>query len=457
LPAKAELNACLQNRPDLPWLYLLRGVASQQIAVLARLAAENSPTGGRTLQTEAQRQLTDAEADYATALGLLQQKPNDELRYAVLVNRGLLWLERRDWERAAADLQTAIGLDGRHYQAFETLAQVRRRQDRPDEAVEQLSRAIALRPDLAPLYRARSEADLARKDPTPAQRARALADLEHAIRLGAKQSPLLAANDHTNRGRLLHREHRDEEALAACEAALKLVPTHADAQRLRLDILLAQKRFDEVIGPCDALLAREKPSADLYELRGLARAGLLDYAGAIEDDTKALSLRPGCVPLLARRGALYLVTDAPRLALRDFEEAIGRDPAYGDAYIGRAAALVRLGQHRQSVVDVERALHLGKPSASMLYNAARVLSQAAAAASSEVRRKGQDAVAQVNRYQNRAVELVQEALKLLPPDRRAAFLKEVLQDPDLGALRRRLRSVSPAGLSIAPSGIAPRS
>jgi serine/threonine protein kinase/Tfp pilus assembly protein PilF len=457
LPAKAELNACLQSQPGLPWLYVLRGFASLQIAVLARTAAENSATGGHTLRTEVQLQLADAEADYARALQLLQQTPNDGLRYAVLVNRGLLWLERRNWDRAVTDLQAAIGLDGRQYQAYETLAQVRRRQDRPDEAVELFSRAIVLRPDWAPLYRARGEAELARKDPTPAQRARALADLEQAIRLGAKQNPLLAANDHTNRGRLLHREDRDQEALAACEAALKLVSTHADAQRLRLDILLAQKRFDEVIGPCDALLAREKSSADLYELRGLARAGLMDYAGAIEDDTKALSLRPGCVPLLARRGALYLVTDAPRLALRDFEEAIGRDPAYGDAYIGRASALVRLGQHRQAEADVDKALRLGKRTSPMLYNAARVLSQAAAVAGSEVRRKGQVAVAQVNRYQDRAVELVQEALKLLPPDRRAAFLKEVLQDPDLGALRRRLRSVSPAGLSISPSGIRPKS
>jgi len=447
----------LQSQPGLPWLYVLRGIASQQISVLARSAAEKSTTGGHTLRNEVQLQLADAEADYASALDILQQKPNDELRYAALVNRGLLWLERRDWDRAVADLQAAIGLNDRQYNAYETLALVRRRQDRPDEAVELFSRAIALRPDWAPLYRARAEAELARKDPTPAQRARALADLERATGLGGKESPLLVAGDHTNRGRLLHREHRDEEALAACEAALKLVPTHADAQRLRLDILLAQRRFDEVIGPCDALLAREKPSADLYELRALARAGLMDYPGAIEDDTKAISLRPGYVPLLARRGALYLVTDAPRLALHDFEEALGRDPACGDAYIGRASARVRLGQHRQAVVDVERALRLGKPTASMLYNAARVLSQAADAAASEVRRKGQDAVAQVNRYQDRAVELVQESLKLRPPDRRAAFLKEVLKDPVLGALRRRLRSVSPAGLSISPSGSGPGS
>jgi tetratricopeptide (TPR) repeat protein len=457
LTAKADLNACLQSRPGLPWLYLLRGFASQQIAVLARLAAENSPTGGDTLRTEAQLQLAATEADYSKALELLQQKPNDQLRYAVLVNRGLLWLERRAWDRAVADLQAAIGLDGHQYPAYEVLAQVRRRQDRPDEAIEEFSRAIALRTDFAPLYRARADVDLARKDPSPAQRARALANLEQAIRLDAKHNPLMAASDHVNRGRLLHLDHREQEALAACEAALKLVPAHVDAHRLRLDILLGSNRFDEVIGSCDALLARGRPSAELYELRGLARAGLRDYVGAIEDDTEALALRRDSVSLLVRRGGLYLATNAPQLALHDFEKAIGLDPAYGDAYFGRGSARVRLGQHRQAVADVEKALRLAKPTAPRLYNAARVLCQAAGAAGSEARRRGWDAVAQSNRYRDLAVELVEEALRLLRPDKRAAFLKEVLKDPDLGVLRRRLRSVSPVGLSNSPLGIGPES
>src|SRR4029077_6507871 len=149
-------------------------------------------------------------------------------------------------------------------------------------------------------------------------------------------------------------------------------------------------------GSCDALLARERPSVALYELRGLARAGLRDYAGAIEDETQALALRPGSVPLLTRRGSLYLVTDAPRLAIRDFQEAIGLDPSSSDAHIGRGSARVHLGQHHQAVLDVEKALRLGKPTARKFYNAARVLSQAAIAAGSEVRKKGQAAVAQVN-------------------------------------------------------------
>ena len=95
IQARAELNACLQAEPGLAWLYELRGFASYKIAALARTAAESLPVRGSTLRTEIQLQLQAAEADYDRALELLDAAPNKDLRYPLLVNRGLLWLERR--------------------------------------------------------------------------------------------------------------------------------------------------------------------------------------------------------------------------------------------------------------------------------------------------------------------------------------------------------------------------
>ena len=88
---------------------------------------------------------------------MLERKPVAELRYVLLVNRGLLRWQRRDLDRAVADLREAIRLDAHHYQAHAGLAQVLRQQGKPDEAVEQFTQAITLRPDLAPLYRGRAE------------------------------------------------------------------------------------------------------------------------------------------------------------------------------------------------------------------------------------------------------------------------------------------------------------
>ena len=65
-----------------------------------------------------------AAADFRRASELLDEKPNDELRYALHVNRGLLGLAARDFENAAADLQAAIRLNERRLEAYAALATV---------------------------------------------------------------------------------------------------------------------------------------------------------------------------------------------------------------------------------------------------------------------------------------------------------------------------------------------
>src|SRR5262249_16840716 len=155
-----------------------------------------------------------------------------------------LRLERHDWDKAVMDLQAAIKLDANQYSAYESLAQAFLGQKKHDRAVEEITRAIALKPNLPLLYRGRAEFELRRKDPTPAHQARALADLEQAIRLDTPGNPDLA-RDHTVRAELLRQDSRNQEALAACESALKVVPDYARAHRLRLDLLRQLKRYDE--------------------------------------------------------------------------------------------------------------------------------------------------------------------------------------------------------------------
>ncbi len=150
--------------------------------------------------------------------------------------------------------------------------------------------------------------------------------------------------------------------------------------------------------------------------------------------------------LLFRRGSLYLITDAPRSALRDFEEAIRLDPSNADAYNGRGLAKVALGQHQEAVADAFKALELGEPTPRRLYNAARVYAKAAIAATGDVRRAGRDATFVVTRYQDQAVALVRESYNRLPAAQRASFWRDVIQtDPALTVLRRRLRAIEPAG------------
>ena len=181
------------------------------------------------------------------------------------------------------------------------------------------------------------------------------------------------------------------------------------------------KRHDDVIRSCDILIALGKESAAIHERRGLARVETRDFPGAIEDFSRAMALGGDRPKLMRHRGWVYVVTDAPRLAWQDFEEAIQLDPSGADAYNGRGAARLRLGEHRQAVADAERAVSLGGPTADLFYKAARVHALAAAVVSAEARTNAQESLPLVTRYQDRAVGLLREAIRRIPADRRACF------------------------------------
>ena len=224
--AKYSLNTCIEREPEFAWLYILRGFATSTIPA-------PSPQ-------EAALVFESAESDYDRAREILDRQPNDELRYILLVNRGVLRFQHGKLDQAAEDFQAAIGLNDRSSQAYESLAFVFLKQGRPDDAVAEFGRAIDRKPESAALYRARADVHLSRKELTPARRALALADLDQAIQFAKRDDPMLA-RDHTNRGRLLALDHHDADALAAWNAALDVVPDYPEAHRTA-DRALARRK-----------------------------------------------------------------------------------------------------------------------------------------------------------------------------------------------------------------------
>src|SRR5262249_6927057 len=138
--------------------------------------------------------------------------------------------------------------------------------------------------------------------------------------------------------------------LASFETALRRRKDHLPAQRLRAEALLLLGRYEEAVAAFDHYLETGKPLESVYRGRGLARAELGKYPGAIEDYTKALELRPTS-EVHAYRGWAHLVCDAPTLAQRDFQLAIELDPKNGDAYNGRGFVLATQGQVREALRD----------------------------------------------------------------------------------------------------------
>ena len=383
--AKSNLIGCLQAEPDSAWLYLLRGFASGQLGARDLNLVKASPGRESNLKKVAESEFDKAEADFQAALERLRRAPDNDLLYILLVNRGLVRFQRGHLDQAAADYLEAIRIKN-DPNAHADLAFVYQKQGKIDEAIEQFSLAIALKPDWAALYRGRAELMQDRPDSTPEHRASALADLKLAIQKEKDDKSVLAM-DHTNRGKLLYLDERFEDALDEARLALDVASDYLEAQVLQIQVLLKLRRYDEVIRACDKAIDMGKKSAVLFELRGLARAARNDYAGAIQDYGRALEIRPEDARLLVHRGWAYLFFDSPKPALVDFEAAVKLDPNDPDARNGRGMAHARLGDHRAAVADAREALRLGKAAPLVTYNAARIYAVAASAAASDVARR----------------------------------------------------------------------
>ncbi len=385
--ARALLSACLAQRSDFVWLYLLRGFAHQELQAWAA---------------------ADSDFERASKLAL-----DENARYVLLVNRGVLRVRSDRSDEAITDLKAAIALKPGAYQAYVNLAQAYRRQNKLELALDQLNRALKLEPGLAHLYRLRARLHLARDEADLA-----LTNLDRAIELEHDGSPY-EVDDNIERGRLLLRSGKHAQALASFDAALALRADDPAGQRLRAEALFRLGRFHDVVEAFDGYLENGKPLESVYRGRGLARSELGQYPGAIDDFTKALELHPTSA-VQAYRGWTYLVTDAPKLALRDFELAIELDPKNADAYNGRGFARAKLGRHREAAQDVAQALSLGPPSARLLYNGARALAQCP------------------NPHPRRAVELIKQALSSLPAEKRRDFwTAHIAKDAAFAALRNQ--------------------
>jgi serine/threonine protein kinase/tetratricopeptide (TPR) repeat protein len=407
--AREALTSCEAQKKGLVWLYLLRGHALGRMGCYA-----------------------DAEADFATALTLLEKQPNAEALYALYNNRAVARLGKpqKDYAGAQRDLEMAATLQPDQYLAHLTLRQVLLEQNKPAEAEAALDQALAAADrlfarkgldagTLVMLRRHHYRAHLQRKDHDAA-----LAELDAMLALpGLEKAD--QAKLQRDRGHLLFRAGKRDDALAAYDAALRAAPNDTAILRWRAELLLAQKRYPEAEkGFGDYLRRGGKPLARIYRGRALARVQMDQHQAAVTDFTLALALEPDDVSLRLQRGRTYLACQAWKLAAADFDAVLQRDAGSAVALQGRGLARLHLGLVRQAGEDAEQlAVRAGQDS-SLLFGAACLLAQVSgqinSASAGAVRRQRQH-------YQERAVALLRQVIDRLPAEQRAAFWRKTVQ------------------------------
>jgi tetratricopeptide (TPR) repeat protein len=399
--ALADFQGALRLQPDDFWsrFYLivvhLRMGSPAEAAAAAASCAELRPEVAWThllaaLAHERQGDIAAAMADYQRALA---QSPDPNALYALHATRGRMRFEHGDLAGAVADLERATALKPDQPYGHFILALVYQKQQRFDESTRRLDKALALS-------------------------------------LGSSR----AAECETERARNLYLTKRYADAVAACDAALKVLPSDAEAYQLKGSALLEMKREVEALRSFASYLENHgRPDADFYRRRGRARAQLRDYLGAVDDYTLAAQLRPDW-EVFAYRGWAYYFADAWKPALRDFEEAIRRNPTAADAYIGRGLGRAALGDYRAAVADAQEALRLAPSSPEMVHNVACIWASALDQVGRDPNAREPRVLAE--QYREGALQALRQALSMLPADERGPFWRDKMRsDAALASVR----------------------
>jgi tetratricopeptide (TPR) repeat protein/tRNA A-37 threonylcarbamoyl transferase component Bud32 len=482
--AKAELTVCQNLRHDFVWPLLLRGFAASELGHHFRSRSLSQGSDPLRAAEAAENEFNAAEADFNKALA---RDPDKLVQHVGLANRGVLNIRRADvaqllrsrpadaaqlrkasrarFHEAAQDLQKAVEVYPQGVQGYLNLAQALQGEDRSDDALEALGKAIQLAPELAMLYESRARLYLLRRDFVAARE-----DLQKAVQCeppGSKSDRFV--NSLVELGRLWQREKNYPEALRCYDRALKARPDFLLTQRFRAETLLTLKEVRKAGDALDEYLKETRnPGAEVYKARGLIYAAADDLPRAVEMYTLALTVNPHDTETRCLRGWANLLNDGVRPALRDFEEALKEVAAadlerlsdaekdkvqrhHADALAGRANAKIRLRalvsapEDRQklladAVADVEAAAKVGVTSDRLLYNITCAYAQAATQLDAEARTGRDRLTARLQAlYEEKAFHFLKLTMESLEPatlERQKSFWKNnVEKDPVLAGIR----------------------
>jgi serine/threonine protein kinase/tetratricopeptide (TPR) repeat protein len=356
--AGTALTSCLVLRDDFVWAWLLRGYARREAA-----------------------RFDLAEADLREAARLLEREPNDEARYALHVNRGMLCYRLGQYAEAEEELLLARRQNPAHYAAPLDLVSVYEKLDRPREASDSLAQALRAKPPAA-----------------------------------------VVAEYHTERARDRLRAGKFEEAVAESKEALALQGERTFALGVLGQALVELHRDREAVDAFDEYLRKGgEPVIDVFKGRGAARMRLGRYEEALGDYTQALQLHADA-ELYTYRGWAFFFLDAWKAGQHDFSQALLLKPHTCDAHAGRGLCRVMLGDYRAAAEDAGEAARCVPKTPEMAHNVACVYALAAAAVEADAAEGEREMLAAG--YRAKAIRAVRLTLDMVAESERPAFWRE---------------------------------
>lgn len=262
-------------------------------------------------------------------------------------NRGCVYWEIGEFILALDDFEEAVRLDPTHASAWANRGNVLRDMNRNAEALLSYDRALHLSPDNSKVYHDRALLLEANRPEA------ALADYERSILLNPFFADALV-----DRGNLLHRLGRDDEALQALDAAIQANALQAKYWNNRGVFFIDIHDYIKADADFSRAIDLEPTYAEAYNNRGWVRSLAGQYLQAIEDFLAAIRLDSNQPTYWSNLGAARSDLDQYQQAQAAFSHALLLEPNYAEAYFNRGRTYQHMGYVREAHEDYAVAIKL---------------------------------------------------------------------------------------------------
>jgi tetratricopeptide (TPR) repeat protein len=182
---------------------------------------------------------------------------------------------------------------------------------------------------------------------------RAIEDYTKAIAL----KPDYAAT-YNNRGVTYSNKGEYDKAIEDYNKAIELKPDYAYAYNSRGIVYGVKGDYDKAIEDFTKAIELKPDYAEIYNNRGITYADKGEYGKAIEDYTKAIELKPDYAGVYNNRGNAYYKKGKYDKAIEDYNKAIELKPDFTAVYNNRGNAYYKKGDYDRAIEDFNKAIEL---------------------------------------------------------------------------------------------------
>lgn len=260
--------------------------------------------------------------------------------------RSRAWLEKKEFDKAQADVSEALRLEPNNVRAYYTRAKIAMVQEHAEEALTACDRALAISPRDPFVFEARARLRTIAGDYN-----QAIGDLDAAIDLLPRAAWLRAV-----RGYLWGLEGNSAKAFSDFSEAIQLNPHDAYSLSERAAIHLERRELEKAMQDAERALEAVTKQPVALLVRGVVRAQQGELDAALEDLDESSRLDATDPRPFRSRGRIHYLKGEYDAAIIDYTQAISLNPDDFDSYARRSEIWSRKGDDANTILDITQYL-----------------------------------------------------------------------------------------------------